>query len=298
MSDERTIESCRLCPRTCGAPRDSEHGFGYCKMPALPVVARAGLHFFEEPCISGSRGSGAVFFSGCTLRCVYCQNEKISAGGFGKPVSVRRLADIFRELEAAGAHNINLVSADPFLIPVIRALELYHPKIPVVFNCGGYETVESLRMLEGYADIYLPDFKYVHDDRAVRYSAAPGYFETAQAALLEMQRQIGTEVMEGTVMRRGMIVRHLILPQGTAEAIAAAAFVCDRLPLARFSLMSQYLPCGQAAQYPELNRKITRREYEKVCAAVADMPFQNEVYVQELSSSSKAFIPAFDLSGV
>lgn len=292
------IERCTLCPRRCGALRDAKSGAGVCKMPALPVLARAGLHFYEEPCISGSRGSGAVFFSGCSLGCVFCQNYEISAGRYGKTVTVERLADIFRELEAAGAHNINLVNPTHFAPAIRAALDLYHPGVPIVYNSGGYERVETLRSLEGYVDVYLPDLKYLDASRAARYSGAANYFTHASAALAEMSRQTAGEVVEDGILRRGMIVRHLLLPRGTTDAIAVARFVRDRLPEARFSLMRQYLPLGRAADFPEIDRRVTDREYEKVLRAVEELRFSAEVYVQEKESAGREFIPAFDLSGV
>ncbi|MGI6270337.1 MAG: radical SAM protein [Candidatus Howiella sp.] len=292
------LEKCTLCPRACGALRDEESGAGACKMPALPVLARAGLHFYEEPCISGSRGSGAVFFSGCALGCVFCQNHAISAGRFGRRVTVARLAEIFRELKAAGAHNINLVNPTHFAPAIRAALDLYHPSIPIVYNTGGYERVETLRLLEGYIDIYLPDLKYTDSARAARYSGAVDYFQYAAPALREMARQTAGEVEEGGLLKRGMVVRHLLLPQGTADAIAVARFVREALPAARFSLMRQYLPLGRAADFPEINRRVTDREYAKVLGVVEELGFPSEVYVQEKESAKREFIPAFDLTGV
>lgn len=292
------IESCSICPRNCGACRDDESGGGFCRMPAAPVIARAGLHFYEEPCISGTNGSGTVFFSGCSLCCVFCQNFEISRNGFGKAVEISRLADIFKELEQSGAHNINLVNPTHFVPAIKAALDLYRPQIPVVYNCGGYETVETLKTLEGYVDIYLPDLKYTQKTAGQRYSSAGNYFDFAAPALLEMQRQTADEIMDGEIMRRGMIVRHLLLPQGTAQAIGAAQFVKDNLPSARFSLMSQYMPVANAADFPEINRKISRREYQKVLSAVEDMGFANTVYIQDRESSDSKYVPCFDLSGI
>lgn len=292
------IERCRLCPRQCGARRDEKSGAGACQMPALPVLARAGLHFYEEPCISGSRGSGAVFFSGCTLGCVFCQNYEISAGRYGRTVTVERLSEIFRELEAAGAHNINLVNPTHFAPAIRAALELYRPSIPIVYNTGGYERVETLRMLEGYIDVYLPDLKYCDAARAARYSGAGDYFVRASAALAEMARQTAGEIVEEGLLKRGMIVRHLLLPQGTGDAIAVVRFVRETFPAARLSLMRQYLPLGRAADFPEIDRRVTDREYEKVLREVEALGFLSEVYVQEKESAEREFIPAFDLGGV
>ena len=204
---------CSLCPRNCRVERRDDAGSGVCGVGALPKIARAGLHMWEEPCISGTRGSGTVFFSGCGLRCVFCQNEEISHGGEGKVVSVERLTEIFRELEAAGAHNINLVTAAQFVPAVIAALELYRPRIPIVYNSSGYESVETLRLLEGYVDIYLPDYKYIDAGMAKLLSGAADYPDVALDAIREMVRQTGAAVYdEAGMMLRGTQIRHLVLP--------------------------------------------------------------------------------------
>ena len=191
------IESCMQCPRACGAKRAAESGSGFCRMGADPVLARAALHFWEEPCISGKNGSGAVFFTGCSLQCVFCQNYEISTErAVGKRFTPEGLADIFRRLEAEGAHNINLVNPTHFVLPILRALELAKPSIPVVYNCGGYERVETLRLLDGAIDIYLPDMKYADSETARKYSGAGDYVEHARAAVLEMARQTGPAVLD------------------------------------------------------------------------------------------------------
>lgn len=291
------IEACTLCPRSCGAKRDELSGNGLCKMPAEPVLARAALHFYEEPCISGVNGSGAIFFSGCSLGCVFCQNYAISREKFGKKVTVRRLVDIFKELEAAGAHNINLVNPTHYVHAVLSALDRYRPSIPIVYNTGGYERVEILRRLDGYVDIYLPDLKYIDPVRSQKYSGAKDYFDYASAALLEMHRQVGDgQFDDNGIMQKGMIVRHLILPQGTNEAIRVAGWVKENLPGVQFSLMSQYMPYGNAAKYKELTRPITAREYGKVLSAVREMGLDG--YMQDLDSSDIRYLPDFDLSGV
>ena len=219
---------CTLCPRNCRAERTEHTGAGLCRMGTLPRIARAALHMWEEPCISGTRGSGAVFFSGCGLRCIFCQNEAISHGGAGEYVSIERLAEICRELEAQGAHNINLVTAAQFVPQVIRALELYRPKIPIVYNSSGYETIETLRLLEGYVDIYLPDFKYIDPQMAKLLSGAADYPEVAQAAIAEMLRQTGPAVYdaEGNFLYEveepyGIYYRHDEDIQWPAEKYAA-----------------------------------------------------------------------------
>lgn len=216
------IPRCSLCPRSCRVPRaDDAPSAGVCGMPAMPVVARAALHVGEEPCISGTRGSGTVFFSGCSLGCVFCQNHPISHERFGETVSIRRLAEIFWELEAQGAHNINLVNPTHYAAAIRQALRLYRPAIPVVYNSSGYERVETLRALEGLVDIYLPDLKYVHEEPAAAFSGASDYFSRAAAAILEMARQTGPMVLNAQgVAVKGTMVRHLVLPGYTRESLA------------------------------------------------------------------------------
>lgn len=292
------IENCRLCPRDCGAERDSDMGKGYCGMPSEPVVARAALHFFEEPCISGKNGSGAVFFSGCSLGCVFCQNYEISAKRSGKKITVQRLAEIFRELEGKGAHNINLVNPTHYSSAIKAALDIYRPSVPVVYNTGGYEKAEVIRSLEGYVDIYLPDLKYISSERSAKYSAAGDYWGVAAPALREMHRQAGKPQFSGDgMLEKGMLVRHLILPQGTAEAIAVINWVRDNLPNAGLSLMSQYMPYGRAGEFKEINRRITAREYDKVLSAFDESGISFG-YTQERSSSDEKYLPDFDFTGV
>ena len=289
---------CSLCPRRCNAERTNDQNLnGFCKMPLLPRVARAALHFWEEPCISGNNGSGTVFFSGCTLDCAFCQNYDISHGGFGKQITYQRLADIFKELEDRGAHNINLVTPTHFVPAIIRALDIYKPKIPVVYNSGGYDSVEEIRALKGYVDIFLMDFKYLSGERAALYSGAPDYPEHAAAAIKECYLQQPVCDFGDGIMQKGLIVRHLLLPQGTNEAIRVFDWVRENTPDAYFSIMSQYTPCGRAENMPIINRRVTKREYEKVLTYICDSDFEN-VYFQERESSDKKYIPPFDLSGV
>ena len=289
---------CSLCPRQCNAERTNDQNLnGFCKMPLLPRVARAALHFWEEPCISGKNGSGTVFFSGCTLDCAFCQNYDISHGGFGKQITYQRLADIFKELEDRGAHNINLVTPTHFVPAIIRALDIYKPKIPVVYNSGGYDSVEEIRALKGYVDIFLMDLKYLSGERAALYSGAPDYPEHAAAAIRECYLQQPICEFKGGIMQKGLIVRHLLLPQGTNEAIRVFVWVRENTPNAYFSNMSQYTPCGRAENMPIINRRVTKREYEKVLTYICDSDFEN-VYFQERESSDKKYIPPFDLSGV
>ena len=264
-------------------------------MGTLPRVARAALHRWEEPCISGTRGSGTVFFSGCPLGCVYCQNYALSHGGEGREVSVERLSGIFRQLEEQGAHNINLVNPTHFAPAIARALRLRRPSVPVVYNSGGYERVETLRSLEGLIDVYLPDLKYLSPELSRRYSKAENYPEAAKAAIAEMLRQTGPARFDADgMLLRGTLVRHLILPSNTKNSAEVLRYLAEQNVLV--SLMAQYVPCGKAGEYPEINRRITKREYEKVQELLFSLGLDG--YVQERSSATKDFIPSFRLEGV
>ena len=288
---------CSLCPRRCGAARTETAGSGVCGEGTLPRIARAALHRWEEPCISGTRGSGAVFFSGCALRCAFCQNEAISRGGCGEAVSIRRLADIFRELEGQGAHNINLVTAAHFVPAVLDALELYRPGIPLVYNSSGYESMETLRLLDGVIDVYLPDYKYIDPAMARLLSGAADYPDVAWAAITEMRRQTGKAVYDDQgMMTRGTLIRHLLLPGLTGDAMRILTRIRDELPDTPVSLMGQYVPCGRAREIPGMNRRVTKREYDRVKAHMQMIGLDG--YRQELEAASGDYVPAFDLSGV
>lgn len=293
-------QACRICPRNCGARRERDSGQGFCRMGVFPKVARAALHFWEEPCISGIRGSGTIFFSGCSLRCAFCQNEEISTRDFGKIITPEALAQIYQDLERKGAHNINLVNPTHFVPAILESFRFYRPRIPVVYNSSGYESVETLKLLEGSVDIYLPDFKYSDEKMAWQYSGAKDYFQTASKAIEEMSRQTGKPVFDQDGMLvRGTVVRHLVLPLATQNAIGVLRFLKDTLDdRVLVSLMGQYVPYGRVRQgeFPELNRRITRREYEKVQDALFRLDLNG--FVQELSSAKKDFIPSFDLTGV
>ena len=288
--------TCDDCPRRCHALR-GETGGGICRMGAEPVLARAALHFDEEPVISGTRGSGAVFFSGCALRCRFCQNYSISHEGYGKKVSVERLREIYLELIDKGANNINLVNPTHFTGAILQSLEGGLP-VPVVWNTGGYERVETLKRLEGRVQVYLPDLKYVYPERAKRYSAAADYFEYAGPALREMLRQTGpVELDDEGLIRRGVIVRHLILPGCAEESMAALDWIAENLPGAWISLMAQYLPFGKVEGVDQLDRRLTQEEYDRVVDHLMDLGLEDG-FVQELSSSDEKYIPRFDLTGV
>lgn len=288
---------CNLCPRRCNTERtEYSNESGFCGMPLFPRLARAGLHFWEEPCISGKNGSGTVFFSGCSLRCVYCQNFEISHKNHGKTVSFERLAEIFKELEDRGAENINLVNPTHYTYAVKKALEIYKPNIPIVYNTGGYDRTEIVESFP--ADIYLFDLKYCDSNKAEKYSQANDYFEVATRALLSAYKKIGKpKFNEKGVMTKGIIVRHLLLPSSTNDAIRIIDWTEKNCPDVIFSLMAQYTPCGEADKFSELTRKITHREYDKVCDSLLNRNFY-DIYVQELSSATEDFIPSFDLEGI
>ncbi len=290
---------CDLCPRRCGALRDEAHGEGFCRMPALPVCARAALHFWEEPCISGETGAGTVFFSGCTLGCVFCQNRSISREGVGKALGEDELYAVFRRLADQGATCIELVTPTQFTHVLAKVLERPVPGgLPVVWNSGGYERAEVLKGLEGKVDVYLPDLKYVTPALAGRYSGAADYRSAATAAILEMVRQRGPVRLEGGLLKSGVLIRHLILPGQTREAQRVMDWVADSFPpgAVLFSLMAQYTPVGELDGFPELQRPLRASELRAAKAYMEDLGLAG--YVQELGSSGEGFIPAFDLTGL
>ncbi len=289
---------CNLCPRKCGAHRGkSDNIGGYCGMGTMPRVARAAPHYFEEPFISGVRGSGTVFFSGCSLGCIYCQNEEISHNKFGEDISVERLAHIFRELVDIGVHNINLVTPTHYSFAIKEALDIYRPPVPIIYNTSGYELAEVLCSLQDYIDVYLFDFKYMSGDNAFRYSNAKDYPEVAKSALLEAYRQKPECIIENGLIKSGVVIRHLLLPMATNDAINIFDFVNKNAPGAFFSIMSQYSPIGVAKYTSPIDRRVTKREYEKVLLHITESGFNN-CFFQELSSADERFIPNFDLSGV
>lgn len=289
---------CNLCPRKCGATRDDKKGEGFCKMPYAPVIAKASVHMWEEPCVSGTNGSGTIFFSGCSMGCVFCQNEKISHNRFGKEITVDRLREIYGELIAKGVHNINFVNPTHYAHIIAKSLE--KPiSVPTVYNSSGYENIETLKMLEGKISIYLPDMKYSNNEVAIRYSNAPRYVEISQNAVREMVRQVGKYKLDDNgIIKSGVIVRHLVLPANTKNSIGVIDWLCENFSQddILFSLMAQYTPFGNLEKYPEINRKITKREYEKIVDYLAEKDIDG--YVQDRKSASEIYIPNFDLSGV
>ncbi len=289
---------CNACPRKCNVERNiGEFSRGFCKMPYNAVLARASLHLWEEPVISGERGTGAIFFSGCNLRCVFCQNFEISHENFGKQVSKSEFIDIVKRLENQGAHTINLVNPTHFVPFIKEVFSEYKPSVPVVYNTGGYDDVESICSLQGLIDVYLPDLKYFDSDVSKKYSNAENYFEKASKAVLEMQRQVGKSVIKDGIMQKGMIIRHLVLPKNTDQSIKILRWIKDNLPIDTYiSLMSQYVPYVKT-EYKELNRRIVTAEYQKVIDEFERLGFENG-FMQERSSAQTDFIPKFDLSGV
>ena len=290
--------NCQLCPRQCGVDRAAGQ-VGYCRMGATIMAARAALHFWEEPCISGIGGSGTVFFSGCNLRCFYCQNHEISTAGKGYPVTPQRLREIFYELIEQGAENINLVTPTHFVPQIAEALREKLP-VPVIYNCGGYESVETLRLLDGLVDIYLPDMKYSDASLAARLSAAPDYPEVAERAIAEMFRQTGGQVYDGRGrLLSGVQVRHLVLPGFLENTYGVLDWFSSRYRKAGvgFSLMSQFTPTPACQSEPTLRRRLNPEEYERavdymyLCGITTG-------FVQELSSANEEYIPAFNGMGI
>ena len=292
------METCTLCPRQCGARRETETGEGVCHSGTAARIARAAPHFWEEPPISGERGSGAVFFTGCALGCVFCQNQAISRGGpIGRLVSPEELAGIFQALEGQGVHNINLVTGAHFVPAIREALTIRKPAVPVVWNTSGYETVESLRLLEGLVDIYLPDLKYLDAVMGLVMARAPNYTAVAVAAIREMLRQVGPlELGPDGLARRGVLIRHLILPGHTGDSLRILELLAEEFPGAPVSLMAQYVPPDSLPPDPVfrgLDRRITRRELEKVQDRLFALGMDG--FVQDLASASDKYVPEFDL---
>ena len=286
---------CDICPRKCGAIRTEHVGKGFCQAGTLPIVARIAPHFGEEPCISGTKGSGTVFFSGCTMRCKFCQNYEISSQPKGLTMTPDMLAECYKELEKEGVHNINLVTADHFAPAVAESLKIYRPAVPVVYNCSGYTSPKILSMLNGLVDIYLPDFKYSSDKLAVKLSSAPNYVNTALAAIKEMIFQVGLpEYDDDGIMKKGVIVRQLILPAHTKNSIEALNILEREFGRQiMVSLMCQYVPWGEVRNDPKLGRKLTKREYEKVKRVLFSLDLDG--FTQDMSSASEEYIPDWNL---
>lgn len=284
---------CSQCPRRCGALRGPEGGNGYCGMGSKARIARAALHFWEEPCISSKNGSGTIFFSGCALRCVYCQNYRVSHGGYGREVDETGLRRLFHRLIDEGAHNINLVTPTHYAHVIRRALLAEPLPVPVVYNSGGYDSVDTLKSLEGLISVYLPDLKYGRRSVAGLYSDAPDYPETARAALLEMRRQQPQNVVDAQgILQRGMLVRHLILPGQAGQSRECLTWLSQALPGVPVSLMAQYTPQGEAAGFPALRRPLREHELSKVLRTAQELDLTG--YTQERTAATEAYIPPFE----
>jgi putative pyruvate formate lyase activating enzyme len=295
------LKNCKLCPRNCGINRLGGD-YGYCGAGRELIIARAALHHWEEPCISGTRGSGTVFFSNCSLKCVYCQNHDISQGKAGKEVSLERLAEIFLELEQQGAHNINLVTPTHYVPQIIHSIKLSREQgltLPIVYNSSGYENIETLKMLEGSIDIYLPDIKYYDDRYALRYSKAPGYFLQASEGVKEMVKQVGRVSFDKDgIARKGVIIRHLMLPGLLFDSKKIIDFIHQLLGDSVYvSIMNQYTPMYNIKEYPELNKILNPKHYDSFIDYALSLGLENG-FIQEEGTCSESFIPPFDLTGV
>lgn len=295
-----SMESCKLCAFNCDVNRVDK--LGVCRCTPNVKVALASIHMWEEPCISGTQGSGTVFFSGCNFSCVFCQNAKISHENFGKEISDERLAEIFLELQNKNVHNINLVSPTPYVNNIINAIKIAKNKglhIPIVYNTNSYENIETLKLLDGYIDVYLPDLKYFDDETAIRYSKAPHYFEVATEAIKEMVRQVGAPVFDDDgIIKKGVIVRHLVLPAHLTETKKILEWIKLDLPKDIYvSVMAQYFPTYKAKtdDYKEIGRKLSKREYDLVCNMLDDI---ENGYIQDLEDFEEEYVPNFDLSGI
>ncbi len=289
------MTGCNICPRNCNVVRTNGK-VGFCLCGNKIKIAKYMLHHWEEPVISGKNGSGAIFFSGCSLKCVFCQNREISRQPKGNEVTPQELADIILDLQKKGAHNINLVTPTHFADQIIEALDIVKPKlkIPVVYNTSGYEKVETLQKLGGYVDIYLPDFKYYSSELSDKYSKAPDYFEVTSKALLEMYRQVGKVMLdENGIMQKGMIVRHLVLPSCRKDSIRVLEKLAKLVPVSdiKLSLMSQYTPEGAPEEYHELSRRVTTFEYNSVLEKTLELGFDG--FFQEKESATKTYTPEF-----
>lgn len=288
------IMICNLCPRGCNAERSDDKAQGFCSCNNQMRVAKIAPHMWEEPCISGKNGSGAVFFSGCTLKCVYCQNYEISHLNNGRYITPLELSEKLRQLENMGVETIEFVSATQYVDKLIKTLDIYRPSVPLVYNCGGYERVETLRKLDGYIDVYLPDFKYSDDILAKRLSKCDNYCATATSAIAEMVRQYPTlELSKDGIIQKGVIIRHLVLPNHTKNSIGVLNIIKEHFGNdVLISLMGQYVPHGELSNHDDINRKITQREYDKVLDRLIELGLDG--FAQELESADKSYIPQWE----
>jgi putative pyruvate formate lyase activating enzyme len=286
---------CNNCPRKCNIDRYRLTGF--CGVGEMPRVAKAYLHKWEEPIICGNKGSGTVFFSGCNLRCVYCQNYKISHENYGKYITYERLAEIFKELESAGASNINLVSPTHYIHAIKKALDIYRPNIPIVYNSSGYDDLDTLQMLKDYIDIYLVDFKYFDSSLAKKYSNAENYPDVVKRVIKRMREYQPREIIEGGVLKKGVIIRHMVIPSHVVDSKNILKWIKDNISNPFVSLMGQYTPMYRANEFPEINRKLKPLEYKIVQQYMVELGLING-YAQELSSADECYTPKFDCEGV
>ncbi|WP_156946228.1 radical SAM protein [Clostridium akagii] len=295
------LNSCKLCPRNCNVNRLKDE-LGFCKSGSNLSIARVSLHKWEEPCISGTKGSGTIFFSNCNLKCVFCQNHEISQEQIGKEISIKRLSEIFMEQQNYGAHNINLVTPTHFVPQIIESIKLSRRNglsIPILYNSNGYENVETIKSLEGYIDIYLPDLKYINNKFAEKYSMAQDYFKFASCAIDEMVSQAPNPVFnENGIMLKGVIIRHLMLPGLLFDSKKIVDYIYKKYgDNVYLSLMNQYTPMFNAAKYPEINKPLNKKHYESLIDYCRNLGFKN-AFIQEEGTAKESFVPHFDLSGV
>lgn len=293
------LQKCEICPHKCKIDR-TKNQVGRCKSKDTVKVALASIHNFEEPCISGRNGSGTVFFSNCNLSCEFCQNYEISQQGLGKEISIERLAEIFIEQQLRGADNINLVSPTSYAVQIIEAIKIAKNnglKIPIIYNTNGYENIETLKLLEGYIDIYLPDLKYAENDLAKKYSKIENYFEIATSAIKEMYRQVGeNEYDESGIIKKGIIIRHLILPNHTENSKKVLKWIAENMPKnITVSVMAQYFPTYKAKEIKDINRKITKYEYQKIENYLYSLDLENG-YIQEMGNNEEIYVPKWEIN--
>ena len=283
---------CDLCPRGCQAERN-ENNCGFCGVGEQPKIARIAPHYDEEPVISGSKGAGTIFFCGCNLRCVFCQNYDISSGDVGRIITPYQLSEEYRRLEEMGVQNIEFVTPTHYTDAIIESLRIYRPKLPLIWNSSGYEKTKTLQKLEGLIDVWLPDFKYSDNALSARLSSCPDYVETVIAAISEMLRQAGSPVIQDGLMTKGVIIRHLVLPSHTKNSIGVLELIAEHFGAdVPVSLMSQYFPAGRAADYPDVNRRLTAREYKKVLDRLYALGLDG--YAQDMASADKKYVPVWD----
>ena len=293
------LQKCEICPHKCKIDR-TKNQVGRCKSKDTVKVALASIHNFEEPCISGRNGSGTVFFSNCNLSCEFCQNYEISQQGLGKEISIERLAEIFIEQQSRGADNINLVSPTSYAVQIIEAIKIAKNnglKISIIYNTNGYENIETLKLLEGYIDIYLPDLKYAENDLAKKYSKIENYFEIATSAIKEMYRQVGkNEYDENGIIKAGIIIRHLILPNHTENSKKVLKWIAENMPKnITVSVMAQYFPTYKAKEIKDINRKITKYEYQKIENYLYSLDLENG-YIQEMGNNEEIYVPKWEIN--